>query len=496
MIRTAVKLASAAALLAFAGCYTVPPEERPALTSFEVKVKGFYQPSTNPRLPLPVVSVCQAKYQGEANVPAEVRGTKECPYAIPRGNAEVDVVVTALTAGGLPLTSFEGPISFRVIPGDVTGDYVTRTLMLRNGTGEATVQAAHMYGEVQVWAEDAAPKLTYVDGKLPEGSWTEPAERTFATGLSQVVMFEEPTIAKIQIPEIADNKTSPFIGQFLTIGRPPENGGLKQSCEKDPENDGKDALLVVTGTDPTGFFVTDLTACRQEESERRPGPGAGRVPCRGPSGRCSSTTTPSPKGSTPVTCSGASPVRCRSSAATTQLTFPSWVVAERVRTLPESEWDKWLKQVPVKEINLRTCGLDDKADPFVTDVLCAYSNSNMKMESLESALVQVKNVRFTRLLRPVRSRRERRGAPDLPDPRRAGPVALRRLPRRRNAQRAAGDPVHGRVCHRTGAVRRQGLHRAVDVHDLRPVHRRARRSRSCGGGTRPVAAPAYADGRR
>ena len=50
------------------------------------------------------------------------------------------------------------------------------------------------------------------------------------------------------------------------------------------------------------------------------------------------------------------------------------------------------------ELNLRTCALANQFSPFVTDELCAYSNSNVKVESLESALVKVKNVTLPRAM--------------------------------------------------------------------------------------------------
>ena len=55
--------------------------------------------------------------------------------------------------------------------------------------------------------------------------------------------------------------------------------------------------------------------------------------------------------------------------------------------LPAAEWDKYLKQCRSPEINLRLCGLDNVPNPYITDSLCGHNSGNMKMESLESALV-------------------------------------------------------------------------------------------------------------
>jgi hypothetical protein len=84
-------------------------------------------------------------------------------------------------------------------------------------------------------------------------------------------------------------------------------------------------------------------------------------------------------------------------ASSTQLTFPSWSIREKVRLLPESEWNKYLSQVVPVTLNLRMCGLDDNSNPFLTDTLCGHSRTNLKMESLESSLVRIRNVRFPRV---------------------------------------------------------------------------------------------------
>jgi hypothetical protein len=45
-------------------------------------------------------------------------------------------------------------------------------------------------------------------------------------------------------------------------------------------------------------------------------------------------------------------------------------------------------------VNYRICGMDDTAAPFLTDALCGQNKRNLKLESLESGLVSLKNVRF------------------------------------------------------------------------------------------------------
>ena len=195
-----------------------------------------------------------------------------------------------------------------------------------------------------------------------------------------------------------------------------------------PARNGHDALMVVTGLDPSGFFVTDISACRRARScwpTRRaapcapesprsragsptptvaatrasmaardaatsrsaPAPAARTAPATrpAPSPRCSSTTTTSPTTSTKATCSSRSRASVQEFTSTTQMVFPAWTTAERVRRLPQDQWNKWLQYAKPYDINARTCGQDNAAVPFLTDALCGHNRRNLKMESLESA---------------------------------------------------------------------------------------------------------------
>src|SRR5690606_16105059 len=185
--------------------------------------------------------------------------------------------ITALNGKGETINTFTGPVSFRTTPGDLSGSYETRWAMLTDGQGTGTVRASHLYGEFRVWVQHEPPQLDFADGGVGGNPSQLPPHDsgpyTHATGLTAPIHFEEPTLARVQEPETYnDNRGSPFAGQFLTVGRKPESGEpLAQSCppgydprdptEKDP-NDGKLVTMVVTGLDPGGFFVTDMTACR------------------------------------------------------------------------------------------------------------------------------------------------------------------------------------------------------------------------------------------
>jgi hypothetical protein len=409
------------AALGAAGCYSADgnistENNNPSgVSSFKVDVKGLksISPTTGAATALTLVGTCLARYDNNPNaVPAAEKGTPSCPYSIPKGPVDIELAITALNTKGEPLDTFNGPVSFRVTPGDLSGTYERRWTMLTDGQGTGTVRVSHLYGEVRAWVQHEPPQLDFKDGGVSGDTGKLPPPNSgpysYATGLTAPISFEEPTLAKVQEPEDpGNNRNSPFAGQFLTVGRKPESGSpLVQSCppgydprdptKKDP-NDGKLVTMVVTGLDPGGFFVTDMTACRAREftgagsNVRTPEPD-GFLP--GTYGSMYIYNYSFPEGLYPGdllwTISGS----VQDFAATTQLTFPAWVIRERVRELPPTEWEKYLKQVPVPEINLRFCGLDNVPNPYVTDSLCGYAYGNMKMESLESALVKLRRVKF------------------------------------------------------------------------------------------------------
>ncbi|WP_224245829.1 single stranded DNA-binding domain-containing protein [Hyalangium gracile] len=372
------------------------------------------------RSPLSVVSACLAKYGNDAaKVPAAVKGTTECPYSIPKHMVDVTLAITALDGQGKPLESFNGPVSYRVTPGDITGIYPLRWTQLTHGVGTGTVRVAHIYGPVRIWVQDEPPQVEFSDGGVKDAGALPPSSSgpySYATGLTAPIYFEEPTLGRVQEPEAYNNnRLSPFAGQFLTVGRPPESGPpLVQSCPpgytasdggvdggvdggmKDP-NDGKLVTMVVTGLDPGGFFVTDMTACRVREFT---GTGA-NVRTPEPDGYLPGTYASLyvynysfPEGLYPGDLLWSLSGSVQEFTGTTQLTFPAWIIRERVREGPPETWGKYLDQVPVPELNLRHCGLDNVVTPYVTDALCGQSYGNMKMESLESALVKLRRVRF------------------------------------------------------------------------------------------------------
>ncbi|MGV3620150.1 MAG: hypothetical protein ACO1OB_05010 [Archangium sp.] len=415
------------------------------LNSLKVEALGVYVGS--PRTPLAVVSECERQYGSQAQVPNEARGTPECRYVIPAGEVQIDLKATALDGAGQPMTDFNGPVSFRIIPGDLSNDQRGRWGDMVNGEITATIIAIHPYGSVRVWVEDAPPRLINVAGMAPDPTLlpVEPltpegfSARTFAAGASQIVYFADQTLASLQNPGVLDNRSSPFVGEFVVVGKGPNTGEkLRQSCLDDPARNGADALMVITGLDPAGFFVTDISACRVKEYTSD---------ALGNTVRANNWEPPEPcwivgedGGRTENTDGGAgvcniSEKACRSRAecpaylpgtfgsmfvynynfpdgldegdllftlsgsvqeftSTSQLVFPAWLTAERVRMLPPEQWNKWLQYARPYDLGGRTCGADNVLTPFITDALCGHNTRNVKMESLESALVRARRVRF------------------------------------------------------------------------------------------------------
>jgi hypothetical protein len=433
----------ASAALALAACTSIAPPARPELASFSVAVKGVFVTSGGARAPLAVVSRCAAKYGGADGVPPEVKGTADCRYVIPLGPIEIDLEATALDIRGDALTSFNGPVAFKVVPGDLAGGYEGRWALAKDGRVVATVKSLHQYGEVRVWVEDAPPRPIYDGGALVGGQEAlpvEPPQRTYAAGAAPPLYFDNQTLQSLQVPDGFDNRSSPFVGEFVRVGKNPESGDLLlQSCSDDPLRDQQPALMVVTGLDPSGFFITDISACRRLEQTRDT---AGMTQVRTPELPEPCVVALADGGTAPIEATDAGMGTCQVSrgacgsraacksylpgtfgsmfvynynfpdgldegdllftiagsvqefTSTTQMVFPSWTIAESVRRLPPEQWNKWLQFARPYPIGGRTCGWDDNPVPFLTDQLCGHNRRNLKLESLESGLVVLRHVRF------------------------------------------------------------------------------------------------------
>ena len=429
------------ALLLLAGCKLEPAPAPNAMSSFKVSVLGVYEGTGASRTPLPVVASCVALYGSQSAVPFDIKGQAGCRYLIPRGEVEFDIKATAIGIDGQPFRDFNGPVSFRVVPADLPPSLRNRWSAANLGEVVASVHAVQPYGEARVWVEDAPPQLIYDAGMVNQAELpaepVAPAKRSYAAGASPTIYFADQTLQSLQMPATLDNRGSPFSGNFVIVGKNPTSGEvLKQTCVDDPARNGRDSLMVVTGLDPSGFFVTDISACRVKEmlsdstgATVRTGeppepcyiatPDGGREESLdGGPGRCNISEKACTRR---ADCPGYSPSTfahmfvynynfpdnldegdllftlsgsVQEFTSTTQLVFPAWTTAERVRRLPEAEWNKWLQFAKPYDINARTCGGDNTAAPFLTDALCGQNRRNLKMESLESGLVRVRRARF------------------------------------------------------------------------------------------------------
>ncbi len=404
-MKTTQLLLAATAAAAVSGCYSVESPPLSGVGAFRVDVQRLSTVADDGTLqPLSVVPTCLKRYNDTLEqVPADQRGKSDCRYVIPTGQVEMQVSVTALGKSGEP-RDFHGPVSFKLDPGELAGDYGYAWVQITKGVGVGTLRAQHLFGEVRVLVADEPVKLHYINGavagdptKLPQ----EPTTRSYASSASTPMYFQEPSLAAIQTPQGFDNRTSPFVNQFVTIGRMPEAGGaLKRDCPGIDDN--QDVTLLVTGTDPSGFFVTDITACPVPENTS----SASGVRVAEPNGYLPGTygsmfvyNYSFPEGLYPGDLLWTLAGSIQEFTSTTQLTFPSWTVREHVRLRPQDEWEIHLAKNPPVELNLRHCFLDNVLSPFITDILCGYNNKNLKMESLESGLVKMRRVRFPQVFK-------------------------------------------------------------------------------------------------
>jgi hypothetical protein len=203
------------------------------------------------------------------------RGTREQPLPFTNTGADLTVSVAVFDANDLPLTSFEGTLTLSVSPGSLVAitapGAVGNVVRLRNGRiDDVSVRIARAYGESRLWAEDTgylpvdprrSPAPACSDGRDNDGDGfadfpgdvgceapNDDEERggSFAVGTSEALFFATPLLADVQ----GRAANSPLVDQRVTvIGR----------TELSPAPEGANAhRLVVTQTDNTGFYITDI----------------------------------------------------------------------------------------------------------------------------------------------------------------------------------------------------------------------------------------------
>ena len=159
-------------LVLVAGCqFFECGTEAPApyeLSTFKVEATGVFFPGGDGGTPLDVVADCVQGFPSQADVPLELRGTRNCPYIIPSGEVRIRLHATALDKDNKKITHPLNPVAFRVIPGDLSNDQYARWGTLTEGEISTEVRVIHPYSEVRVWVEDAPPKKVYTLGAEPD----------------------------------------------------------------------------------------------------------------------------------------------------------------------------------------------------------------------------------------------------------------------------------------------------------------------------------------
>ncbi|MFN7130702.1 MAG: hypothetical protein ACK4N5_01385 [Myxococcales bacterium] len=323
------------------------------------------------------------------------------PIPFPSGTVDFDVEVVALDTNGERLDTYDQEVSFRVTPGHVldvrTNGKTTgnRMLKLEKGFGRGTLTAEKVFGRTVVWVHDSPPPPSFkfaadynedVEPTPDAGTGndggpdtaSDAPDRTYAAGVSAPVFFKDPSIADVQRITIGesfgnpawDNKTSPLVGNFLTIERPPPAGDM-----------------IVTGIGAEGFYVTDLKAEPFHYDVR-----GSSVKAVGNFASIFVYSYSYPDGlflgDRVKTISGT----VQEFSGHTQLVFPSWV---RVEATPRPQ------DIPAPVLfdfsetgaaGYRLCKANPSR-PTQLDILCGYSNNNVEMETVESSLVKIINAR-------------------------------------------------------------------------------------------------------
>lgn len=336
---------------------------------------------------------------GVSTVTDELTGeSPDSALPFPREPVSIDVQVSALDEKGELLTDYNEEVSFRVTPGQVlqvrVDGQVTENKMMRmvNGVGRATLSVEKVFGRTVVWVHDSPPPPSYKipmefgeddEGRDPGAGEEEEGgeehdgkDRTYAAGVSQPVFFAEPSISDVQRLIISesfgnpawDNRSSPLVGNYLTIERPLPLGDM-----------------IVTAVGAEGFYLHDLQAQPYTYVDRNR-----EVTTVGDFGSIFVYSFSYPDGLVVGDRLTQVAGTVQEFSGHTQLVFPSWVRVEgapRPQDIPEPFVFDFSQ--PGVSSGYRICKLNTAYPETQMNVLCGYSNNNIEIESLESALVKV-----------------------------------------------------------------------------------------------------------
>ncbi len=363
-----------------------------ALAACEVQTSTYRVPHQVQSFEVKVVKVSSQN--------TELTGeSRERALPFPREPVSFEVEVAAIDEDGLYLEDYNQEVSFRVTPGLVTDVRVggltsgNKMLQLKNGRGKATIVAEKMFGRTMVWVHDSPPPPSFKipaelgdDGEGATDAGTEDdageaaidaGDRTHAAGVSAPVWFQDPSIADVQQLILTesfgnpawDNKSSPLVGNFLTVERPLPQGDM-----------------IVTGIGAEGFFLHDLKAEPFEYTDRN-----NKVKTVGNFGSIFVYSFSYPDGLFLGDRLTQVAGTVQEFSGHTQLVFPSWVRVEstpRPQDIPEPILFDFSKP---NADGFRLCKLNMSFPDTQLNVLCGYSNNNIEIESIESALVKVIN---------------------------------------------------------------------------------------------------------
>lgn len=203
------------------------------------------------------------------------RGTPASPLPFSDEGASVTVRVEVFDQNHVALTSFNGWLGISATPGALTvtqGEGVVgNQVRLTAGRVEGVrVSVARAYGETRLWAEDSgyapadphrSPAPACANGLDDDGDGrvdfpadtgceavNDDTERagSFAVGVSEPMYFSTPLVADVQ----GRGAQSPLLDQRITV--------VGRSEITAPAETDRVHRLVVTQTDNSGFFVTDI----------------------------------------------------------------------------------------------------------------------------------------------------------------------------------------------------------------------------------------------
>lgn len=148
-------------------------------------------------------------------------GSEASPLTFSEAGVAFALSIQAIDGNGEAMSDWDGSVTVSSVPGELDTGGQGALVAVTQGVGSVSLSLKRGYGRTHFWIEDLG-----TDGK--PGS--------YATGVSEDIWFENPTIRDLQ--ESESTTASPFEGQRVTVDR---------------------GNLVVTSVTHEGFYVTDTT---------------------------------------------------------------------------------------------------------------------------------------------------------------------------------------------------------------------------------------------